>query len=153
MKHAAILLCLAGLLAASPLAAQVRDETVLTYDVVTSERKALVMEALDITADQIKALSPIYDAYFGELQALDRQRIELIKRFLKSYQALEEPAAELMIDELMDLNQADLDLKKYYNRRFQEVLPARKVLRLWQIENKLDTVVDAQLVKDIPLAK
>lgn len=153
MKHAAFFLCLAALLATSPLAAQVRDETVLTYDVVTSERKALVMEALDISADQIKAVSPIYDAYLAELQAIDGQRIELIKRFLKSYQALEEPTAEQMIDELMDLNQADLDLKKYYTRRFHEVLPARKVLRLWQIENKLDTVIDAQLVKDIPLAK
>lgn len=152
MKHAASLLCLAALLAASPLAAQVRDETILTYDVVTTERKALVMEALDITPDQTKSLSPIYDQYLAELAALDAQRVELIKRFLKSYKALEEADAEQMIDELMDLNQADLDLKKYYTRRFHEVLPARKVLRLWQIENKLDTVIDAQLVKDIPLA-
>jgi hypothetical protein len=153
MKHAASLLCLAALLATSHLAAQVRDETVLTYQVVTTERKALVMEALDITPDQVKALSPIYDAYLAELDGINGQRVDLIKQFLKSYQALEEPAAEQMIDEMMDLNQAELDLKKFYNRRFHEVLPARKVLRLWQIENKLDSVVDAQLVKDIPLAK
>ena len=37
--------------------------------------------------------------------------------------------------------------------KFGEVLPPRKVLRLWQVENKLDTIIDAQLVKDIPLAR
>ena len=31
--------------------------------------------------------------------------------------------------------------------------PVGKVLRLWQIENKLDIVIDTQLTKDIPLAR
>jgi hypothetical protein len=153
MKYAASLLCLAALLAASPSATQVRDETILTYEVVTTERKALVMEALDINQDQIKALSPIYDAYLAEVEALDAQLVDLIKRFLGSYKALEDPVAQQMIEDMMEIDQAELDLKKYYTRRFGEVLPARKVLRLWQIENKLDVVIEAQLVKDIPLAK
>ena len=153
MKHAIALFCLVAVLAGSPLAAQVRDETILTYDVVTTERKTLVMEALDITQDQMKALSPIYDAYLAELSVIADARVDLVKRFLSSYKALEDPVAELMLDELIDLDQAKLDLRKYYTRRFQEVLPARKVLRLWQIENKLDTVINSQLVKDIPLAK
>jgi hypothetical protein len=154
MKKVAILLVAAALLASGPIAAQVvSDETILTYDVVKNERKALAMEALEITADQLKALTPIYDAYLAELEVLAGKRVDLVKRFLSSYKALEDTAAEQMIDELMDLDQAKLDLRKHYNRRFHDVLPARKVVRLWQIENKLDTVVFAELVKDIPLAK
>jgi hypothetical protein len=153
MKHAAIFLCVVALLAASPLAAQVSDETILTYDVVKNERKDLVMEALDITAEQMKAVSPIYDDYLAELEVLAGKRVDLIKRFLSSYKALEDSAAEQMIDQQMDHDQARLDLRRYYTRRFLEVLPARTVVRLWQIENKLDTVVNAQLVKDVPLAK
>ena len=152
MKHAAIFLCVVALLAASPLAAQVSDETILTYDVVKNERKDLAMEALDITAEQMKAVSPIYDEYLTELEALAGKRVALMNRFLSSYKALEDAAAEQMIDEMIDLDQAKLDLRKYYTRRFLDVLPARKVVRLWQIENKLDTVLNTQLVKDIPLA-
>jgi hypothetical protein len=154
MKKVAILLVAAALLASGPIAAQVvSDETILTYDVVKNERKALAMEALEITADQLKALIPIYDAYLAELEVLAARRVDLVKRFLSSYKALEDTAAEQMIEELMDLDQAKLDLRKHYNRRFHDVLPARKVVRLWQIENKLDTVIFAELVKDIPLAK
>ncbi len=152
MKHTARVLCVIALLAASPIAAQVRHETKLTYDVITHERKGLVMNALDITGAQAKAFAPVYDEYLAELQALQAKKADLIKRFLASYKAVEDTQAEQMTDELLDLSQDDLDLKRYYTRRFQGILPARKVLRLWQIENKLDTVVAAELVKDIPLA-
>ena len=152
MKHSARVVCVIALLAASPIAAQVRQETKLTYDVVAHERKNLVMGALDITADQAKAFAPMYDEYLAELQAVQARKVDLVKRFLGSYKAMEDSQAEQMTDELLDLSQDDLDLKRYYTRRFQTVLPARKVLRLWQIENKLDTVVNAELMKDIPLA-
>jgi hypothetical protein len=153
MKHIASLCCLVAVIAASPLFAQVSDETILTYDVIQTERKALVMEALDLGSEQLKALSPVYDAYLEELNTLDAQQVSLVVRFLKSQPALSDDEAVMMLVEWGAQNQALLDLRKYYTRQFLEVLPARKVLRLWQIENKLDTIIDAQLTKDIPLAR
>ncbi len=153
MKHVISLLCLLAVLAANPLFAQVRDETILTYDVIQTERKALVMEALDLTPDQLRALSPVYDSYLEELDALDAQQVSLIARFLKIHRAISDDEAAAMLFEWGAQNQVLLDLRKYYTRRFSEVLPPRKVLRLWQIENKLDTIIDAQLTKDIPLAR
>jgi len=154
MKNVAILLCAAALLASGPVAAQVvSDDTILTYEVITSDHKALAMEALEITPEQLKALSPIYDAYLAEVNALDAKLVELIKRFNASYKSLDNAAADQMINEVFALHQESLDIKKHYNRQFHEVLPAHKVLRLWQIENKLGTIIAAQLVKDIPLAK
>lgn len=153
MKHAIALCCLVAVLAASPLAAQVREETILTYDVIQTERKALVMEALDLTPDQLKALSPVYDAYLEELDVLDALQVNLVARFLKISRAISDEEATAMLREWGAQNQALLDLRKYYTRQFLDVLPPRKVLRLWQIENKLDTIIDAQLTKDIPLAR
>ena len=154
MKHVAIAFVAAALLAAGPIAAQVvSDETILTYDVIKSERKALAMEALEITPEQMKAVSPIYDAYLVEVDAVDAKLVNLIKRFNSSYKSLDNATAEQMIDEIFDIHQEQLDIKKHYNRQFHAILPAHKVLRLWQIENKLGTIIAAQLVKDIPLAK
>jgi len=154
MKKLATLLCTAALLASGAVGAQVvSDETILTYEVIKSERKALAMEALEVTPEQMNALSPIYDAYLVEVNALDARLVALIKRFIGSYKSLDDPAAEQMIDEMLVIQQAQLDLKKHYNRKFHAALPANKVLRLMQIENKLGSIILAQLVKDIPLAK
>jgi len=37
--------------------------------------------------------------------------------------------------------------------RFQSVLPARKVARFFQIDNKLDKKIQAELAADIPLTR
>jgi len=154
MKHVAIAFVAAALLAAGPVAAQVvSDETILTHDVIKTERKALAMEALEITPQQLSALSPVYDAYLAEVNALDARLVDLLKRFIASYRSLDDGTAEQMIDEMLAIQQAQLDLKKHYNRRFHDALPANKVVRLLQIENKLGAIILAQLVKDIPLAK
>jgi hypothetical protein len=154
MKNVAMLLVVAALLAAGPIAAQVvSDETILTYDVIKSDHKALAMEALDITPEQLKALSPVFDSYLAEVNAVDAKLVDLIKRFNSSYKSLDNATADQMINEIFDIHQEQLDIKKHYNRQFHAILPAHKVLRLWQIENKLGTTIAAQLVKDIPLAK
>jgi hypothetical protein len=154
MKHVALAFVAAALLAAGPVAAQVvSDETILTYDVIKSDHKALAMEALEITPEQMKALSPVFDAYLAEVNAVDAKLVDLIKRFNSSYKSLDNATADQMINEIFDIHQEQLDIKKHYNRQFHAILPAHKVLRLWQIENKLGTTIAAQLVKDIPLAK
>jgi hypothetical protein len=152
MKHAITLVCLVIVLATNPLFAQVTDETIITFDVIQTERKALVLEALDLTPAQVAEVAEVYDRYLAELDQLEAQEVALIQRFLKSYKALSDLEAAEMLRAWGAHNQARLDLRKYYTREFSEVLPPRKVLRLWQIENKLDTIVDAQLTKDIPLA-
>jgi hypothetical protein len=153
MKHTVSLFCLVVLVLAVPASAQVRDETVLTYEVIQTERKSLVLDALDLTADQRAAMVPIFDAYLEEMGQIDNELVALIKEFLAKYKSISDADAAVLLEKATSLSQKELDVRQKYLSKFGEVLPPRKVLRLWQVENKLDTIVDAQLVKDIPLAR
>jgi hypothetical protein len=44
-------------------------------------------------------------------------------------------------------------LERAYADRFDDVLPPAKVVRLFQAENKLETMMSMEIAKDIPLAK
>ena len=44
-------------------------------------------------------------------------------------------------------------LKAQYLPKFKKVLPVKKVARFYQIENKLDTALLAELAEAIPLAR
>ena len=44
-------------------------------------------------------------------------------------------------------------LKAQYLPRFKQVLPPRKVARFYQIENKLDIAILAEMAQAIPLAR
>jgi hypothetical protein len=146
-------LCVFGLLLTTPLAAQISDETMLTIEVIQEDRKALVMGALDLTADQLAALSPIYDTYLEDLAVLNDHRRHLIKAYLAEYKALSDDNAKRLLAELITIDQLHLDLHMEYTVQFGKVVPPRVVLRLWQVENKLDLVVFGQLAKDIPLVR
>jgi hypothetical protein len=146
-------MCVAALLLAASGSAQVRDETVLTYEVIRDERKSLVLDALDLTADQRTALLPIFDAYLEEMAQIDNELVSLIKEFLDKYKSISDADAAVLLDKATSHSQKELDVRRKYLVKFGEVLPPRKTLRLWQVENKLDTIIEAQLVKDIPLAR
>jgi len=44
-----------------------------------------------------------------------------------------------------------LKVQKQYLRKFRKVLPALKVVRFYQLENKMDAEIDAELAVFIPL--
>ena len=44
-----------------------------------------------------------------------------------------------------------IKIRENYAKKFQQVLPAAKVARFYQIENKLDALVNFVLASEIPL--
>jgi hypothetical protein len=64
----------------------------------------------------------------------------------------DEVAAKLLVDYLA-LEQAHVALLRAYVPRFQKVLPAKKVTRLYQVENKLRALVNYELARQIPFVK
>ena len=154
MKRSAMHFCVLCLALSSPLYAQrASDEALLTYDVIRSERKNLAMESLDISRAQLEALSPIYDAYLAEHDELEDHRLHVIMEFVAKHKALSDAEAEILLEEMSLINRMRFDLYRKYTKKFGKVLPPRLVLRLWQVENKLDTVIDLQYAKEVPLAK
>lgn len=59
-------------------------------------------------------------------------------------------ATELM-DNFFGIKQGLLDVHEKYLPKFRDVLPALKVARLFQLENKINAEIDAQLAAVVPL--
>jgi hypothetical protein len=57
------------------------------------------------------------------------------------------------MDEYLSIEKAKNNVKGKFVSRFRKILPARKAMRFFQADNKLDAVVNAQLASIIPLAR
>ncbi|MFT6797434.1 MAG: hypothetical protein ACJART_002585, partial [Maribacter sp.] len=44
-----------------------------------------------------------------------------------------------------------LKLKKGYYKKFKNILPAGKAVRFFQAENKIETLINAELALEIPM--
>ena len=61
-------------------------------------------------------------------------------------------AQELMTDHF-SIQMQNLVIKQNFSKELTKIMPARKAMRVMQIENKLDAAIDLQLASEIPLAK
>ncbi len=139
---------------ANPVAAQVvRDETTLTFQVLTEEWDGLIGSVLKLTDAEAEAFWPLYREYLKAKGELWRKRIDLAKLFVRNYNDMSPEMARLLLDQNFAIDTGMLELEMAWAERFDEVLPPNKVVRLYQSENKLETTMMAEIIKDVPLAK
>ena len=138
----------------NPVAAQqVRDETKLTYEVLSGEWTNLISGALDLTDEEAAAFWPLYEEYGAAKGELWNKRIDLIKIFLGAYKDMSPEMSRILLDQSFNIERQMLELEMKYAQIFDDVLPPNKVTRLFQAENKLETAMNMEIAKDVPLAK
>jgi hypothetical protein len=152
-KTIVLMITVAVMFIAGPAQAQVRDETILTYEVLTEEWHDLIAGVLDLTEAETEAFWPMYQEYAAVKGALWDERIDVIKLFLSGYDTMGPEVARGLLGASFEIDAKMVALERAYADRFDDVLPPAKVVRLFQTENKLETMMSMEIAKDIPLAK
>ena len=150
----AVILCVAAL--ASPAFAQ--DKTTDTnmqilLDKVKADKKLVVAANMELNDAEGKVFWPSYDAYQKELQAINDRVAKTILAYADAYnkKALTDDLAKQLTNEALAIDQDELTLRKTYAAKLNGVLPAIKVARYIQIENKIRAAIRYELATGIPL--
>ena len=120
---------------------------------IQADRKALVAANLPLTEEQATAFWPVYREYRLEMDKVADGVIALITNYAKNYATLDDKQATGLVKEFLDLQKDSGEVKKKYVGKFSKVLPGKSLMRFYQIENKLDTIVMAAVAGEIPLVK
>jgi len=157
MKNMKLAVAAAALLAVvSPYAAQAQssyDEQEQLIAQAQADKRAIVLRAMALDDAQVTAFAPIYDAYQADRKKLLERRIELLDAYASNYDSMTDGAAEGLLKDWLKLQDDEVALTKKYAKRFDKVLPATKVLRFAQVENKLNTLLSLPGIQAVPLAK
>jgi hypothetical protein len=140
---------------AEQVSRQVTEDLDLTREIIQIKRKAIVALNIGLTDYEAEAFWPIYDEYWVEMNKLGDRKVALISDFAKNYvyASLTNQKAKEMHQEWNAIKKNTLKLQEKYAKKFRKVLPEKKVLRYFQIENKLDLIIDSELSAAIPLAR
>lgn len=135
------------------MAQQERDVIEVMKSQIATQRQALVVENLQLTAEESEAFWPVYRKYAAERDGLVDRRITLLKEFRDNFDGLSDDEAKTLLDDFMKLQDDILRLQKKYLSNFRKVLSEKKTLRYFQIENKMDTTIEYDLAQVVPLAE
>jgi hypothetical protein len=116
-----------------------------------AERKILVMKEMNLTAEEAEKFWPLYEEYRNEMRIVGDIRVRIVTDYAGSYTAMTNELAEELLDDYVDYLEEKQDLTETYIKQFRAILPQIKVTRFFQLEHKLDAVVDFELAARIPL--
>ncbi len=150
MRKVAILLL--AIFAGTQIWAQSENDYIeIARTVLKTEKKAAVADAMQFNDEEAEVFWPLYNEYTEAEYLIFTKRIGIIKDFAKNFENLSDEKADELWANNMKYDQELLNLKKKYYKKFKKILPAGIAARFFQIENKINTLIDAELALDIPL--
>ena len=118
-----------------------------------ADKKLVVATALNLTEGEAKAFWPVYNAYQSDMITYYDRVAKLIDTFAQAYGSMTDETATKLLREFLALEAEYVAILKSYAPKFGRVLPPVKVVRLYQVENKMRALVDYELARAIPLVK
>jgi hypothetical protein len=129
------------------------DQMEILREKARADKKLVVATTLALTEGEAKAFWPVYNAYQSDMITHYDKLLSLVDRFEKAYDTMTDQTATQLLNEYLALEANHVALLKSYVPRFQRVLPALKVARLYQVENKMRALVNYDLARHIRFIK
>jgi len=155
MKHLLriVWVVLFAVLLATPLWSQQEKEIELTRLALQRQRDDLVNQFMKLNLKEVGAFIPVYEEYRTEMGKLGDRTQRVILDYAKNQDNLSDQKALAMLDEWLKIKEAEVKLRMKSVEDFKRVLPPKKVLRFFQLDNKFDAIVNYNLSGSIPLVQ
>jgi len=127
-----------------------RDIEMLRAD-LRSQRKQITAENMSLTADEATKFWPIFDQYRHEAIKPNDERWALIKDYAANYKTMTEAQAQDYITRSTAVDQQLLALRMKYVPAFEKVISSRKTALWYQIDRRIDLLINLQLSTQIPM--
>ena len=120
--------------------------------VLKTEKKAVVAEAMQFTDAESTVFWPLYNEYNEKMYVSNTKLYNLIKEYAKNFETsmTDEKAVEIWTN-VMKVKTELAKLERSYFKKFQGILSGKKAARYMQLENKIRTLINAELALEIPL--
>ena len=140
-------------LASPSLAQSVNDDVELIRSVVQTERKAVVANNMQLTEAESEAFWPVYNEYEQAMRKVNTKRVEVLRRLAAEYETLTDEQAEDLLKESFEFQKERVKVRQSFRKKFAKVLTGRRVARFYQIDGKIDSIIDFDIARSVPLVR
>lgn len=116
-------------------------------------RMEIIRSELHLTKEEASDFWPVYTAYREERDAIQDRYAAMVTEYMRRYNEadLTNEYADELLETFLGIKRELLDVQEKHLPRFRSVLPSLKVARFFQLENKINAEIDAQLALAVPL--
>ena len=142
---------------ASPLMAQQSITPKLQLDiniqrkVINDQRNTALAYNMSFTQIEKEKFWPVYREYREAMGSVGDKRVAVIVEYAEYMNSMSQARAKQLLDRSFAVQKESIKVKERYVRKFRKFLPDTKVVRLMQVENRMDSMIDLKLAEGIPL--
>jgi hypothetical protein len=150
-------LALSGLFIVPPAHAQAGqpssgDQLELSRANIQARRQEIVQQLMELTPAESEKFWPVYREFRNDIAKQGDERVDWLERFANQASTMSDEQSKKLLDEWFSLREKQIDLQKKYAGKFRKAVPGAKVVRFYQVENALNTIVSANLQAALPVA-
>ena len=135
------------------LVVSANDELADGRAMIQAERQEMVRSELHMTGKETEEFWPVYSAYREKYDAVMGRYGKMIAEYMRRYDDadLSDEYANEMLETYFGIQEELLQVQQEFLPEFRAVLPALKVARFYQLENKFNAEINSQLALVVPL--
>jgi len=130
---------------------QMTEEIKLLRKNVRSEKSKIMLQALNLDADQTAKFLPIYKQYDAELTKLNDLRVANIQEYAKNYADMTDNKADELVNQAISYYKKRIDLLANYYDKVRAQFGSGVAGRFVQVESQLLNIIDLQIQSNLPL--
>ena len=129
------------------------DNMDLVKEKIRTDKKLFIATNMKLTESEAKAFWPVYEAYQAELGKLRDREVKLIEEFATNFESMSDDVAKNLLDDSLSIDLDHQKLRQSYLSKIRGVLPDKKVARYYQLESKIDAILEYEMARRIPLVQ
>jgi Spy/CpxP family protein refolding chaperone len=127
------------------------DDIALLRADIQADKTDVITKTMQFTEAQSKAFWPLYREYANEQQKIGDQRVSLIKDYAAHFDSIDDAAANDFMMRFLKYDKDNHDLRAKYYPKFKEAVGARQAAKFFQVDNRLNLLVNLQLARLVPI--
>ena len=137
---------------ASSQTASDQDIQLLRQD-IRSKKKQLIAANLQLTDAESEKFWPVYDQYTADLVKINDQKYALVKEYADNWGTMTDAQALSYIQRWLAVDEQVSALRSKYVPTVSKVLPGKKTATFFQLERRVQMMIDIQLASQLPLVQ
>ncbi len=131
----------------------VTDEDIeLLRQDLRAKKMQVIGQNMSLSDTEAEKFWPIYNHYVRDLQAVNDQKYALLKQYAEMWATMSDQDALIYVRNWLEADGQAQALRLRYVPIVSQALPGRKAATFFQLDRRLNMIVDLQLFSQIPLA-
>jgi hypothetical protein len=112
----------------------------------------VIGQNMSLSEEEGQKFWPIYNHYVRDLQVVNDQKYALLKQYAEMWATMSDQDAMIYVRHWLEADGQAQALRLQYVPTVSQVLPGRKAATFFQLDRRLNMIIDLQLFGQIPLA-